>query len=99
MMWELVAAGALGGFARAFYGAFKAVARGRKLKFWYFILTVIIGAILGAVIGSLFNYGKAVSGLVGYVGTDILENILKGVVPSQLNIITEQASTKGKTKK
>ena len=87
MMWELVSAGALGGLARASYGVLKAVGRRETIHLWWFLVTILMAAIIGGVIGTLFDAGKAVSALVGYAGTDILDNLVKSAIPKKIALV------------
>lgn len=86
MSWEIFLAGALGGLARACYGAMKAVSNRKSIHLWYFFITIILAALLGGIIGSIFSVGKAVAALIGYAGTDVLENIIAGVIPKSISI-------------
>jgi hypothetical protein len=85
---EIIIAGALGGLARAYYTGLVTVGKNKKIimNIWFFTLNVLIAAILGVVLGFLFDSGIMIAAIVGYVGTDIIGNVLKGVLPKQLAI-------------
>lgn len=85
ILWEIIVAGAIGGLARACYSALKFAENRQRISPWYFLISIITAAFLGGVLGSIFNSGKALSALVGYIGSDILENIIKGVAPKSLS--------------
>jgi fluoride ion exporter CrcB/FEX len=82
----LVIAGIIGGLARAFYGMYKAVNAGYEINIWYFIITVISSGIIGGILGILFDVDYRVASLMGYVGTDVLENVLKSSMPNKITI-------------
>ena len=84
VIWELIFAGAIGGIARAAYGALKAAESGKKVSLWYYFVTIITAAVLGGIVGAIFNSGNTVSALVGYVGSDIIDNVVTGVMPKSL---------------
>jgi hypothetical protein len=78
MMLVAASAGFLGGFVRALYGLLKATTKGVQVHKWHFIITLIVSAFLGAMLGLVFDSDYRYAALAGYVGTDILENIFKG---------------------
>lgn len=84
--WELVAAGAIGGVARTAYAALMSAEKRRTVNLWLFLISIITGAFIGAVIAALFKQGSQVSALAGYVGTNLLDNVIQGVVPKSLSI-------------
>ena len=86
IVWELVFVGALGGLARASYGMYKAIRRGRKINKGYFISTIILYAILGGIMGGILNVDYRIAAGIGYVGTDFMENILIGLLPKSIQI-------------
>ncbi len=69
--------GMLGGSVRAFYGLLKAVGAGKETSWGYFLITLIISACIGGLLGFVFTVDFRVAALAGYVGTDILENVFK----------------------
>ena len=71
--------GLLGGLTRAIYGLYKTVGAGKTVKWKYFIITLVVSAAIGALLGLSFNVDHRVSLLAGYVGTDVLENLAKAV--------------------
>lgn len=73
-----IAVGMLGGFVRAVYGLFKAVGAGFEINKWHFLITLIVSAFIGGLLGIVFATDYRLAALAGYVGTDILENIFKG---------------------
>jgi len=75
--------GALGQFVRSCIGLKKAIESGEKVSFRYWLATMILGAIIGAVAGILAQGVTAeatwlVSFIAGYAGTDFIEGIVKG---------------------
>jgi len=80
VMIVAASAGLLGGLARALYGLLKATSRGVEVHVWHFLITLIVSAFLGAMLGLVFNSDYRYAALAGYVGTDILENIFKGSI-------------------
>ena len=79
-MLTFISLGILGGLVRALYGLLKAVSKGKLVNKNYFITTLIISAIIGGLLGFVFNIDFKIAALAGYVGTDILENIFKGSI-------------------
>lgn len=86
ILWELIAAGAIGGIARSAYAALKSGENGRKVNLWLYFISVIVGAFLGAALGSVFKTGDTLAALIGFVGSDIMDNIVTGVVPKAVGI-------------
>ncbi len=72
--------GFLGGFVRALYGLLKATTRGIEVHKWHFIITLVVSAGMGALLGVIFDNDYRYAALAGYVGTDILENVFKGSI-------------------
>ena len=83
---EFVIVGAIGGLARALYGLYKATGRSSVVNMTYFISTVILSGIIGGLIGAIFKVDFRIAGLAGYVGTDILENVFSGLLPSSITL-------------
>jgi fluoride ion exporter CrcB/FEX len=69
--------GAFGGTVRASLGLFKALSIKMKIYWNYFFLTLVIAAIIGALVGLVFSFEPRLAALAGYAGTDILEGIYK----------------------
>jgi hypothetical protein len=69
--------GGIGGLTRGFVGLLKALSLRRKIIWNYYIITVIVAAIIGVFVGIIFNFDWRLSLLAGYAGTDILEGIYK----------------------
>jgi fluoride ion exporter CrcB/FEX len=69
--------GAVGGLARGVVGLLKALSLRRKILWGYYIITVLVAAIIGLFVGIVFNFDYRLSLLAGYAGTDILEGIYK----------------------
>ncbi|RLG17961.1 hypothetical protein DRN63_02235 [Nanoarchaeota archaeon] len=80
MVWEFLAWGALGQLIRSAIGIRKAALRGDKLNFPHWFSSVILGAVIGAISGALFQpyvpiNTWVVSFLAGYAGTDYIEGL------------------------
>ena len=73
-----ILAGLVGGFARAFFGLYKAVNAGMEINTWHFIITVISAGFIGGILGTIFKVDYRFASLIGFVGTDFLENVLEG---------------------
>ena len=69
--------GGIGGLTRGVVGLLKALSLRRRILWNYYILTVVIAAIIGVFTGIIFNFDYRLSLLAGYAGTDILEGIYK----------------------
>jgi hypothetical protein len=69
--------GGVGGLTRGVVGLLKALSLRRKILWGYYLITVIIAAIIGVFTGIIFNFDYRLSLLAGYAGTDILEGIYK----------------------
>ncbi len=82
----MVSLGFLGGLARALFGLSKSVQRGEKIVPWYLFLTLLVSCILGGLVSFLSNSDYRAAAILGYAGTDILENIASVVVPKELLI-------------
>lgn len=79
--------GFLGGLVRALYGLLKAVVSGVEINGWHFLITLIVSAGLGAMLGMVFSADYRYAGLAGYVGTDILENVFKGSISKKAVVV------------
>ena len=84
MLIEFILVGILGGLVRALYGLLKAINNGILVNKGYFIITLIISGVIGGLLGSLFTTDFRIAALAGYVGTDVLENVFKGVMPKSI---------------
>lgn len=69
--------GGTGGLVRGFVGLLKALSLRRRILWGYYVITVVVAAIIGIFVGIIFNFDYRVSLLAGYAGTDILEGIYK----------------------
>jgi len=69
--------GGVGGLTRGFIGLLKALSLRRKILWNYYLITVIVAAVIGVFTGIIFNFDYRLSLLAGYAGTDILEGIYK----------------------
>lgn len=69
--------GGLGGLTRAIVGLLKALTLRRRILWNYYVITVLVAAIIGVFVGIIFNFDYRLSLLAGYAGTDILEGIYK----------------------
>ncbi|MBS3074112.1 hypothetical protein J4447_01510 [Candidatus Pacearchaeota archaeon] len=69
--------GGVGGLTRGIVGLLKALSLRRRIIWAYYLITVIVAAVIGVFIGIVFNYDYRLSLLAGYAGTDILEGIYK----------------------
>ena len=65
---------------RAFVGIAKALRRNERLKWDYFLLTIILSAIIGAFTGLIYSESYKLSLIAGYAGMDLLEGAYKIVV-------------------
>lgn len=83
-MIEFIAVGILGGLVRALYGLLKAVNNDKLVHKGYFIVTLVISGVIGGLLGYVFNVDFRIAALAGYVGTDVLENVFKGIMPKSI---------------
>lgn len=81
---EFIAVGVLGGLVRALYGLLKSVNEGSVVNKGYFIITLVVSGFIGGVLGVIIDIDFRVAALAGYVGTDILENLVTGMLPSSI---------------
>lgn len=79
-----VALGVLGGCVRALYGLLKALNEGKVAHAGYFIISLAIGGVIGGILGSMFETDYRVAALAGYVGTDLLENLITVSMPKKI---------------
>ena len=82
MVWVYALWGALGQFTRSIIGLKKAIQDGEDISFKYWLVTIILGSVIGAVAG-LVSHGVTenatwlVSFLSGWAGSDFLEGLIK----------------------
>jgi len=69
--------GGAGGLLRSIVGLGKAIAAKRRIRWPYFLITVIIAVLIGLVLGILTSVSKPIAFLAGYSGTDVLEGLGK----------------------
>jgi hypothetical protein len=69
--------GGLGGLTRGIVGLLKALSLKRRILWNYYLITLVVAAIIGIFVGLIFNFDWRLSLLAGYAGTDILEGIYK----------------------
>jgi hypothetical protein len=69
--------GGVGGLTRGVVGLLKALSLRRRILWGYYVVTVLVAAIIGVFIGIVFNFDYRLSLLAGYAGTDILEGVYK----------------------
>lgn len=71
--------GLTGGLLRAVVGIIKhrRIAKKAKIKIQYFLVTLIISALIGSLLSLAFAANYLVYLVVGYAGIDLLENIIK----------------------
>ena len=78
--------GLLGGLVRALYGLFKATATGLQVNKTHFVITLIVSAFIGGLLGFVFDSDFRIAALAGYVGTDVLENIFKSSIGKNIMV-------------
>jgi hypothetical protein len=61
----------------------------RKILWGYYVVTVIVAAIIGFFIGIIFNFDYRLSLLAGYAGTDILEGIYNSFAVQKVYVSTK----------
>ncbi len=78
--------GGAGGLLRSVVGLGKSLAAKRRIRWPYFLVTVIIAMLIGAILGLLASVSKPIAFLAGYSGTDVLEGLGKiiKIVPIQI---------------
>ncbi|MBM3232875.1 hypothetical protein FJZ18_01780 [Candidatus Pacearchaeota archaeon] len=87
MDWWLAASlGVVGGLARACFGLLRALSNREKIRGEYFLTSVVIAALLGGILGTFLDIDTRVAALAGYVGTDILENLIPAAVPKTITL-------------
>jgi hypothetical protein len=83
-MITAISVGVLGGTVRALYGLLKAAGKDIHVHKGYFIITLLVSAFIGGLMGVVFDSDYRIAALAGYVGTDLLENIFKGSMGKSL---------------
>ncbi len=83
--------GGVGGLTRGIVGLLKALSLRRRIIWAYYLITVIVAAVIGIFIGIVFNYDYRLSLLAGYAGTDILEGIYKSFQVQKVYVSTARA--------
>ena len=78
--------GGAGGLLRSLVGLGKAISAKRKIRWPYFLITVLIAVVIGLILGVIVSVSKPIAFLAGYSGTDVLEGIGKiiKVVPIKI---------------
>ena len=78
--------GGAGGLLRTLVGLGKAIAAKRRIRWPYFLITILIAVVIGLVLGTLVSISKPLAFLAGYSGTDVLEGMGKiiKVVPIKI---------------
>jgi len=78
--------GGAGGLTRGVIGLLKALSLRRRILWGYYIITVIVAAIIGIFVGIIFNFDYRLSLLAGYAGLDILEGIYKSFAVQKMYV-------------
>ena len=81
-----ISLGFLGGIVRALYGLLKALNNGARVRLGYFVLTAFVAGAIGGLLGNFFDIDYRIAALAGYVGTDILENLLDSAIPKAITL-------------
>jgi fluoride ion exporter CrcB/FEX len=69
--------GGLGGLARSMLGLWKAISKKKKVRWDYWLITILTSIVIGIFVGLLFAPDYKLALLTGYAGTDIIEGIVK----------------------
>lgn len=71
--------GLLGGLIRGIVGLLKyyRISTKTNFKITYFVITLILSAIIGMVISTALSANYLVNLIAGYAGIDLLENLMK----------------------
>lgn len=83
--------GGVGGVTRGVIGLLKALSLRRKILWGYYVITVLIAAIVGIFTGIIFDFDPRLSLLAGYAGTDILEGIYKSFAVQKVYVSNVKA--------
>src|SRR3989344_4285151 len=86
--------GAVGGLTRGVVGLLKALSLRRKILWGYYLITVLIAAILGIFVGIVFNFDYRLALLAGYAGTDILEGIYKSFQVQKIYVTNKKGKSR-----
>lgn len=86
----LIVVAVLGGVTRALYGLLKDIEAKKPSSIWYFIQNLVTAGIIGGVAGTVFKTSIMATAMIGYVGTDILENIFNAISPKKIELKREQ---------
>lgn len=86
----LISVAVLGGLTRALYSLLKDIEAKRPTSIWYFIQNLVTAGIIGGVAGTVFKTSIMATAMIGYVGTDILENIFNAISPKKIELKKEQ---------
>ncbi len=78
--------GGIGGITRGVIGLLKALSLRRRILWGYYLITIIVAAVIGVFTGIVFNFDYRLSLLAGYAGTDILEGIYKSFAVQKVYI-------------
>jgi len=70
-------AGAAGQFVRGLIGLHKAIQAEEKVDMKRFILSLILGCIIGGCAGFMAGNDIRIAALSGYMGTDFIEGLVK----------------------
>ena len=73
--------GAIGGLIRALVGLLKhyRIDKNTKFKINYFFVTLVVSALIGTFVSLAFSANYIISLVIGYAGTDLLENLVRAV--------------------
>ena len=85
-IYIFIGVGALGGLARASYGLLKAMTMGLEINIKAFITTLVMAGVIGGLLGFVVDIDLHIAALAGYVGTDFLENLVKGRMKGDINM-------------
>ncbi len=71
--------GAIGGLIRALVGLLKyyRIDKNTKFKINYFLVTLVVSALIGTFVSLAFSASYIISLVIGYAGTDLLENLVR----------------------
>ena len=86
--------GGVGGLTRGFIGLLKALSLRRRILWGYYVITVVVAAVIGIFTGIIFNFDYRLSLLAGYAGTDILEGIYKSFAVQKVYVGSAAAKKK-----
>lgn len=84
----LIAVAVLGGLTRALYALWKNMEERKQTSAWIFVQNLVTAGIIGGVAGTVFQTSLMATAMIGYVGSDILENIVTAVSPKKIEMKT-----------